>query len=131
MEGNIQDQEYRRVFEGLAESHAHALIVSDQPEHFTNRRLVVELATKNRLLALYPYREQVEAGGLMAYATDLLDVHRRAAGYIDQILKGAKPGEIPIYLALKFQLVVNVKAAKAIGLPLSPMLLARADEVIE
>ena len=80
---------------------------------------------------IYPYREQAEAGGLMAYAPDLLDIYRRAAGYVDQILKGTKAGEIPIYLAVKFDLVVNMKAAKAIGLTIPPALLLRADEVIE
>jgi putative ABC transport system substrate-binding protein len=80
---------------------------------------------------IYPYREQVEVGELMAYAPDLLDVYRRAAGYVDQILKGTKAGEIPIYLAVKFDLVINMKAAKAIGLTILPTLLLRADEVIE
>ena len=131
LEGALQEQEYRRVFEAMLEGHADALIVSDQAENFTYRRLIVELAAKSRLPTIYPYREQVEVGGLMAYAPDLLDVYRRAAGYIDQILKGTKAGEIPIYLAVKFDLVVNMKAAKAIGLTIPPALLLRADEVIE
>jgi putative ABC transport system substrate-binding protein len=83
------------------------------------------------LPTIYAYREQVEVGGLMAYAPDLLDVYRRAAGYLDQILKGTKAGEIPIFLAVKFDLVVNMKAAKAIGLTVPPALLLRADEVLE
>jgi putative ABC transport system substrate-binding protein len=133
LEGTLQEQEYRRVFEAMLQGHADALIVSDQAENFTktNRRLIVELAATSGLPAIYPYREQAEAGGLMAYAPDLLDIYRRAAGYVDQILKGTKAGEIPIYLAVKFDLVINMKAAKAIGLTIPPSLLLRADEVIE
>ena len=74
---------------------------------------------------------EVELGGLMAYAYDIVDLFRRAAGYVDEVLKGAKPGDIPIYQAAHFQLVINVKAAKAIGLTIPPSLLLRADEVIE
>jgi len=131
LEGALQEKEYRRVFEAMLQGHADALIVSDQVENFTYRGLIVELAATSRLPTIYPYREQVEVGGLMAYAPDLLDVYRRAAGYVDQILKGTKAGEIPIYLAVKFNLVVNMKAAKAIGLTIPPSLLLRADEVIE
>jgi putative ABC transport system substrate-binding protein len=119
------------VFEAILQDHADALIVSDQAENFTYRRLIVELAATSGLPTIYPYREQVEAGGLMAYAPDLSDVYRRAAGYVDQILKGAKAGEIPIYLAVKFDLVINMKAAKTIGLTIPPALLLRANEVIE
>jgi ABC-type uncharacterized transport system substrate-binding protein len=131
LEGTLQEAEYRRVFDAMIEGHPDAVIVGDQTENLSNARLIVELAAKSRLPTIYPFREQVEAGGLMAYATDLLDLYRRAAGYVDQILKGAKPGEIPIYLAVKFELVVNVKAAKAIGLTIPPSLLLRANEVIE
>jgi putative tryptophan/tyrosine transport system substrate-binding protein len=131
LEGTLREQEYRRVFEAMLQGHADALIVSDQAENFTYRRLIVELAATNGLPTIYPYREQVEVGGLMAYAPDLLDIYRRAGGYVDQILKGTKAGEIPIYLAVKFNLVINLKAAKAIGLTVPPTLLLRADEVIE
>jgi putative ABC transport system substrate-binding protein len=129
--GALQEPEYRRVFEAMLQDHGDALIVSDQGENLTNRRLIIELATTSGLPTIYPYREQVQVGGLMAYAPDLLDVYRRAAGYVDQVLKGTKAGEIPIYLAVKFDLVINMKAAKAIGLTIPPALLARADEVIE
>ena len=115
----------------MLQGHADALIVGDSGITFTYRKLIVELAEASGLPAIYPYREQAEAGGLMAYGPDLLDVHRLAAGYIDKILKGTKAGEIPIYLAVKFDLVVNVKAAKAIGLTIPPALLLRADEIIE
>jgi len=131
LEGTLQEQEYRRVFEAMLQDRADALIVGDQAENLTQRRLIVELAATSGLPAIYPYREQAEVGGLMAYAPDLSDVYRRAAYYIDRILKGTKAGEMPIYLAVKFDLVINMKAAKAIGLTIPPALLARADEVIE
>jgi putative ABC transport system substrate-binding protein len=131
LEGTIQEAEYQRVFEAMTQEHADALVVSDQPEHFTNRRLIMELAEKQRLPAIYPYRQYVEQGGLMAYAIDLVGLYRRAADYIDQILKGANPGEIPVYQEDKLELVINVKAAKAIGVTIPPALLLRADEVVE
>ena len=131
LEGTIQEQEYRRVFEALIQGRPDAIIVGDQGENLTYRRLIVELATKSRLPTLYPYRDHVEVGGLMAYAPDLPDLYRRAAGYVGRILNGAKPGEIPIYLASKFELVINVEAARAIGLKIPPLLRALADEVIE
>jgi putative ABC transport system substrate-binding protein len=126
-----QETKYRRVFAAITQEHADALYVSSDPEHFGNRRLIVELAEKNRLPTIYPFREYVEIGGLMAYTVDLVDLSIRMAGYIDQILKGASPGDIPIYQAAKFDLVVNVKAANAIGVTLPPALVLRADEVIE
>jgi putative tryptophan/tyrosine transport system substrate-binding protein len=131
LEGAVQEQEYRRVFEAMLQGRADALIVGDSSENLTYRKLIVELAATSGLPAIYPYREQAEVGGLMAYAPDLSDVYRRAAYYIDRILKGTKAGEMPIYLAVKFDLVINTKAAKAIGLTIPPALLARADEVIE
>jgi len=131
LEGALREAEYRRVFDVLRQSRPDAVIVGDQAENLTNARPIAELAAMSRLPTIYTYREQVDAGGLMEYAPDLLDIYRRAAGYVDQILKGAKPGEVPIYLADRFELVVNVKAAKAIGLTIPPSLLMRADEVIE
>jgi ABC-type uncharacterized transport system substrate-binding protein len=132
LEGTIQEAEYRRVFEGMMqEEHVDALYVSPEAEHFANRRLIVELAEKNRLPTIYPFYEFVEVGGLMAYPVDLADIFTRAAGYIDQILKGASPADIPIYQAAKFELIINVKAANAIGVTLPPALVLRADEVIE
>ena len=132
LEGTLQETEYRRVFEAMAQEHADALLVSSfDPENMANRQLIVGLAEKYRLPTIYPFREFVESGGLMAYATDLVDLNTRAAGYVDRILKGEPPGDIPIYQAVKFELVINVKAANAIGLTIPPALLARADEVIE
>jgi putative ABC transport system substrate-binding protein len=89
------------------------------------------LAAKGRIPAIYPFREFVEVGGLMAYSIDLADISRRLANLIDKILKGANPGEIPFYQPTKFALVLNLKAAKALGLEIPAMLLGRADEVIE
>jgi putative ABC transport system substrate-binding protein len=131
LDGPFVEAEYRRVFATMVQERADGLIVNDQVEHATNRRLIAELAEENRLPAIYAYREQVEAGGLMAYAIDLSALYRHAAEHIDLILKGAKPGEIPYYQATKFELIINVKAARAIGLSIPPSLLLRADEVIE
>src|SRR5262249_31980330 len=108
-----------------------SLFVGADAETWVYRRLIVELAEKNRLPAIYPAREYVEAGGLMAYSFDLVDQFARAAGSIAQILNGASPADIPIYQAAKHELVINLKAAKALGLTMPPSLLARADEVVE
>jgi len=125
------DDEYRKVFATMSQSGAQALFVDGSPEHITKRQLIGELAAKYRLPAIYPFRSFVEAGGLMSYGIDLVEIFRRAARDIDQILKGANPSDIPFYQPTKFELVVNLKAAKEIGLAVSEPLLARADEVIE
>jgi putative tryptophan/tyrosine transport system substrate-binding protein len=120
--------------DGFAEIQQHApdaMIVSAAGGAWAHRQLIVELAEKNRLPAIHPYREWVELGGLMAYATDLADVWHRIADYVDQILNGANPADIPIYQPTKFELVINLKAANALGLTVPQTLLARADEVIE
>src|SRR5262245_24985744 len=131
LEGTLQETEYRRMFEVMAQERADSLFVGTEPESFVYRRLIVELAGKNRLPAIFPFREYVEAGGLMAYSTAAVELWTRAGGCIAQILNGASPGDIPIYQPTKFELVINVKAANAIGLTIPPALLSRADEVIE
>jgi len=131
LKGDIREPEYRRVFESIEKEGAQGLIVADHPENFRNRRLIAELAERARLPAIYADRAYVEAGGLMAYGIDLVDVARRIARYADTILKGTKPGDIPIYQPTKFNTAVNLRTAKALGLTLPPTLLAQADEVIE
>ena len=96
----------------------------------TNRKRIVEFAGKHKLPALYSNAEYVEDGGLMSYATNSLDLHRRAATYVDKILKGAKPADLPVEQPKKFEFIINLKAAKQIGLTVPPNVLARADRVI-
>ena len=123
--------EYQRVFAEIASERSDAMIVHARGELVRYRQLIVELAEKGRLPAIYPYREYVEAGGLMAYAIDPREFGRRLADDVHEILGGTNPGDIPIYLPTKYELVVNLKAAKAIGLTIPSTLLGRADEVIE
>jgi putative ABC transport system substrate-binding protein len=123
--------EYQRVFAEIASERADGLIVSDMGDLFPYRQLIVELAEKSRLPAIFGIREYVEAGGLMAYQADQIELYRRMADDVHEILNGTKPGDIPIYQASKFEFIINLKAAEALGLALPPALLARADEVIE
>ena len=105
--------------------------MSDEPENNTYRKLIVELAAKGRLPAIYAFHQFVETGGLMSYGIDTSDVGRRVADLVDKILKGAKPGEIPIFQPTHFELSINLKTAKTLGIELPPLLVARADNVIE
>jgi putative ABC transport system substrate-binding protein len=111
---------------------ANALIISSQPEHITYSRLIIELTEKSHLPAIFDDRSWAERGGLIAYG-DVFDVveYRRLADFVDRILKGAKPGELPIELATKFELIINLKTAKTLGLTVPEILLASADELIE
>jgi putative ABC transport system substrate-binding protein len=96
-----------------------------------NRQRIMDFATKQRLPGVYAYRELVEAGGLMSFGPSYPGMHRRAAYYVDRILKGAKPGDLPVERPTTFNLVINLKAAKALGLTIPPAVLARADKIIE
>jgi putative tryptophan/tyrosine transport system substrate-binding protein len=123
--------DFDRAFSDMTKTRTGALTVLPSAMFFNERRRLVDLAAKNRLPAVYPGREFVDAGGLMAYGPNAADLFRRAATYVDRILKGAKPGDLPVEQPTKFELVINLKAAKALGLTIPPPLLGRADQVIE
>jgi putative ABC transport system substrate-binding protein len=125
--------EYQRVFGEIAQSKPDAIIVSGIAEIYPYRQLIVELVEKGRLPAIFPSpaRDWVEAGGLMAYGTDYTELWRRLADDVHQVLNEAKPGDIPIYQPTKYEFLINLKAAKAIGFNIPPALLATADEIVE
>lgn len=123
--------EIERVFAILEQQRPDALLVSGEGDLYANRQLIAELSVKKRLPTMCPYRDHVEAGALMGYAVDLAELLRRMADDVHQILKGAKPSDIPIYQPTKFELLINLKTVKALGIALPPALLARADQVIE
>jgi len=127
----IDETDYRRLFAALAQEGAEMIAVTEDAENVTNLRLIIALAEKRRLPAMYPYREFVEAGGLMSYGVDLREIGSRAADIAHQILKGVNPGKIPVFLPTKFELVINVKTVKALGLTVPPELLAVADGLID
>ena len=108
-----------------------ALNVFSNPVIYTGIPRIVSFAAENKLPAIYPFREAALAGGLISYGASLADLFRRAAGYVDRILKGAKPGDLPVEQPTKFELVINLKAAKALSIAAPPTLLALADEIIE
>ena len=124
-------EDLESAFDTAIAQRADALVVSNDGLTLENRRPITELAAKHRLPAVYAAREFVEAGGLMAYAISFPDVYRRAATYIDKILKGANPADLPVQQPTKYELVFNLKTAKALGLIVPDKLLALADEVIE
>jgi putative tryptophan/tyrosine transport system substrate-binding protein len=123
-------KDFDRAFSRMTRVRAGALTVLPSGMFNNERRRLVDLAGKNRLLAVYPLREYVDAGGLMAYGPDLADLSRRAATYVDKILKGTKPADLPVEQPTKFELVINLKTAKALGLTIPQSVLGRADEVI-
>lgn len=123
-------KEFGDAFATIKNERVPALLVIADPLVADNRDRIVAFAATNRLPAAYPYRSFVDAGGLMSYGADVSDLHRRAATYVDRILQGAKPAELPLEQPTKFELVVNLKAAKALGLTIPRSLLLRADHVI-
>jgi putative ABC transport system substrate-binding protein len=121
-----------RAFSAITEQRAQALIVpSPNPVTFVNRGRIVSFVQRNRLPSMYTTREYVDEGGLMSYGHNTADLYRRAATFVNKILKGAKPADLPIEQPTKYNLVINLKTAKALGLTIPPSLLARADEVIQ
>jgi ABC-type uncharacterized transport system substrate-binding protein len=118
------------AFHTAKQKQVGAIITSGAPPFFAERKRIVELAGKNRLPAIYAQKEFVDEGALMSYGADFEDLYRRAAVYVDKILKGAKPADLPVQQATKFEFVINLKAAKQIGLTVPPEVLARANQVI-
>jgi len=123
--------EFGGAFAAMIKERASAILVQQDAIYLFNGRQLAELAAKNRLPAMYGLREHVEAGGLMAYAASLAELSRRASTYVGKILQGAKPGDLPVEQATKFDLVINLKTVKALGLRIPHSLLSRADQVIE
>ena len=129
---NVRDAgEIERAIAGFARESNSGLIVLSGALAVGHRELITTLALRNRLPAVYPARSFVASGGLISYGPDSVDPHRRAAGYVDRILRGEKPADLPVQAPTKFELIINLKTAKALGLEIPPSLLARADEVIE
>jgi putative tryptophan/tyrosine transport system substrate-binding protein len=129
---NVRDVgEIERNIVALAHSSNGGVVVTASPEASRHRDLIVTLTARHRLPAVYAYRSFVIDGGLISYGPDMVDQYRRAAGYVGRILKGEKPADLPVQAPTKFELVINLKTAKALGLDVSPQLLARVDEVIE
>ena len=123
--------DFDRAFLDVTRARAGALAVWGGAIFNSERRRLVDLSAKHRLPTVYPSRDFVDGGGLMAYGANLADLFRRAATYVDKILKGTKPGDLPVEQPTKFELVINLKTAKALGLTIPPSLLARADQIIE
>ena len=123
--------DFDRAFSAMTKAHVDALSVLPSAMLFSERGRLVDLAAKYRLPAVYPWREGADAGGLMSYGPNLPDLYRRAATYVDKILKGAKPADLPVEQPTKFELVINMKTAKALGLTIPQTLLQRADQVIQ
>jgi putative tryptophan/tyrosine transport system substrate-binding protein len=122
---------FDRAFSAVTTGRAEALTVASSSLAFRNRGRIASLAQKNRLPSIYGLREFADAGGLMAYGPNYAELWRRAAAYVSKILKGAKPGELPVEQPTTFELVINLKTAKALGLTIPPSLLRRADQIIE
>jgi len=126
-----QPEDLDRAFEATRQQRPDALVSVEDPFTNTYRKRIAEFAVANHLPSLYGIREDAAAGGLISYGANLADLWRRAAGYVDKILKGATPADLPVQQPTQFELVINLKTARALGLELPPSVLARADEVIE
>jgi putative ABC transport system substrate-binding protein len=119
------------AFQTAKQKQVGAIMTTVNRPFFAERKRIVELAAKHRWPAIYPEKGFVDAGGLMSYGADYLDLYRRVAVYVDKILKGAKPADLPVQQPTKFEFVINLKAAKQIGLTIPPDVLARANQVIK
>jgi putative ABC transport system substrate-binding protein len=131
IEAQLDRKGLERAFQIAKQKQTGAIMTSGSRRFFAERKRIVELAAKYRLPAIYFQKEFVDEGGLMSYGEDYIDLYRRAAVYVDKILKGAKPADLPVQQATKFEFVINLKAAKQIGLTLSPEFLSRANKVIK
>jgi putative ABC transport system substrate-binding protein len=127
----LDPKEIENAFGAAATKHADAILTMTSPVLFSNRAELIALSIKKRLPAIYHQSQYVEAGGLMSYGASFTAMDRRAAAYVDRILKGAKPGELSVEQPIKFELVVNLTNAKQIGLTIPPNVLARADRVLK
>jgi ABC-type uncharacterized transport system substrate-binding protein len=123
--------ELDEAFQAMTRQHAEAVTNLPSPIFFDQRQRIADLATRHRLPSMHAFRGYVEAGGLMSYGTDVLAAFRRAGAFVDKILKGANPANLPVEQATKFELVINLKTATALGLTIPPAVLARADEIIQ
>jgi putative ABC transport system substrate-binding protein len=123
--------EYRRIFSSFQRDRVDGIIISEEGENYAHRFLLVELVTQLGVPAIYTYRDQAEAGGLMSYSWDVKGAFRKNAMQVVEILKGANPADMPYVQEARFELVINLKTAKALDLTIPPALLARADAVIE
>jgi len=126
-----ESSEVERAITAFAHAPNSGLIVTGSNFAITHRELIIKLVSQHKLPTVYPIRFFVTAGGLISYGPDAIDPHRRAAGYVDRILKGEKPADLPVQAPTKYELVINLKTAKTLGLTIPPSVLARADEVIE
>jgi len=123
--------EFAAAFGAMKKNRDHGFLVISTPFMFAHRREIIDLAATHRIVAVYEHYLYVQQGGLMCYGVNISEMSRRAAVYLDKILRGAKPGDLPVEQPTKFELVINLKTAKALGLTIPPSLLARADQVIE
>ena len=123
--------DFDKTFEDAIRARVDALVILPAPVFVTNRKRIVDFASKQRLPSIYHLREFVDSGGLIAYGPDRSDLFRRAATFVDKILKGVKPADLPVERPTKFELIINLKTAKALGLTIPPSVLLRADEVIQ
>jgi ABC-type uncharacterized transport system substrate-binding protein len=125
-----KSEEIGRLFDAAIISRADALVVGPDAVTQANLQTITGLATKHRLPTMYPSREFVDAGGLISYGVSYLHLYYRASAFVDKIFRGAKPGDLPVEQPMRFELVINLKTAKALGITIPPLFLVRADEVI-